>query len=132
MGKKTTIDRYEIVAELGKGGFATVYRAQDTKLNREVALKIIMGHHAQDQRFVQRFRQEAQLAASLHNPRLITIYDFGEFEGQLFLAMRLVAGPTLRTYLKENGPLGLVEALGFIDGRIRLALMFDALLAPGA
>ncbi|GAB4456622.1 MAG: hypothetical protein Kow0031_37770 [Anaerolineae bacterium] len=105
-----TIGPYQIIEELGRGGFATVYRARD-KMSREVALKVIRNHHAGDDDFIERFRQEAQTAAGLRHPRLIHIYDFDEFDGQLYLAMELIPGPSLRRLLTDHGPLPLEEAL---------------------
>ncbi|NJN55361.1 MAG: protein kinase [Anaerolineae bacterium] len=69
--------RYSILSELGRGGFATVYEAQDTRLERRVALKVIRGEFSQDPSFSKRFEQEAYSAASLHHPHIVTIYDYG-------------------------------------------------------
>ncbi|MCA9959865.1 MAG: SUMF1/EgtB/PvdO family nonheme iron enzyme [Anaerolineales bacterium] len=99
----TRIDKYELVEEIGRGGFATVYRARDTRMRREVALKVIAGVYTQDEDLLRRFEQEARVAASLHHPHIITIYDFGQAEGMLFLAMRLINGRTLRRYLRDKG-----------------------------
>lgn len=109
------LGKYELLQELGRGGFATVYHARDTHIGREVALKIIHGNHAQDAAFVDRFRQEARAAAQLHHPHLITVYEFDEVEGQLFLAMRLITGPSLAGLLQERGRLSLAEALPLLQ-----------------
>ncbi|MCB0168173.1 MAG: SUMF1/EgtB/PvdO family nonheme iron enzyme [Anaerolineae bacterium] len=106
-----TIGPYEIIDEVGRGGFAVVYRARHTKMAREVALKVIFDNHANDPAFVERFRQEAQTAAGLRHRRLVTLYEFGELEGRLYLAMELIPGPSLRDLLAERGPLPLAEAL---------------------
>ena len=105
------IGKYEIVTPLGRGGFATVYRARDTQIGREVALKLIHGDLNHQPAFAERFRREAAEAAQLHHPRIVTIYDFGEAEGQLFLAMRLIEGRTLAQWLADRARLSLTEAL---------------------
>ena len=105
------IGHYVIIEELGRGGFGTVYRAQDNRIDREVALKVLSGRVTEDEQFVQRFRQEATVAASLNHPRIVTVYDFGEGAGHLYLVMRLIRGRTLRDILDEKGKLSLDEAL---------------------
>ena len=105
------VGKYEILEEVGRGGFATVYEAQDGRLNRRVALKVITGNFARDRSFIRRFEQEAHTAASLHHPRIVTIYDFGELDGLFYLAMRLVNGRTLRQYLDQYKRLTLEQAL---------------------
>ncbi len=103
---------YEIVEEIGRGGFATVYEARDTRLGRQVALKIISGAFAESESFVRRFEHEAQTAASLYHPHIVTIYDFGSNnEGIFYLAMRLVRGKTLRVFLDKHKRLTLEDAL---------------------
>jgi serine/threonine protein kinase/formylglycine-generating enzyme required for sulfatase activity len=109
------IDKYEIIKEIGRGGFATVYRARDTRIGREVALKVLTGQLAQEPQVVARFNQEAQTAANLHHPHIITVYDFGEVDGALFLAMRLIDGQSLDAYLKEHGRLLLRVALSLLE-----------------
>ncbi|MCP4373377.1 MAG: serine/threonine protein kinase, partial [Deltaproteobacteria bacterium] len=115
MTNQQTIDKYQIIEEIGRGGFAIVYRATDTRMGRQVALKLIHGHYLQEPDFVQRFRQEAQQAAGLHHPNLVTVYDFGEAEGQLFLAMRLITGPSLATLLAEQTQMPLTQALPLLS-----------------
>lgn len=115
------LGKYEILGEVGRGGFATVYEAQDIRLNRRVALKVITSQFAHDKSFIRRFEQEAYTAASLHHPRIVTIYDFGELEGFFYLAMRLIKGRTLRQYLDQNKRLTLEQALPI------LAQLADAL-----
>lgn len=105
------IGHYVIVEELGRGGFGIVYRARDNRIDREVAVKIVSGRVTEDEQFVQRFRQEATIAASLNHPRIVAVHDFGEAPGGLYLVMRLIRGRTLRHVLDERGKLTLDEAL---------------------
>lgn len=105
------LGKYKILHEIGKGGFATVYEAQDTRLGRRVALKVISGEFSQDESFSRRFEQEATAAASLHHPHIVTIYDYGSLEGLSYLAMRLINGQTLRDYLDAQKRLSLEKAL---------------------
>jgi serine/threonine-protein kinase len=116
------LDRYEILSKIGSGGFATVYRARDTRTQREVALKVIEGRHAQEKEFVDRFNQEALTAAGLRHPRIVTIYDFGEVEGALYLAMELIQGRTLRELLTQRKLLPLNEALSGAMPQVELVL----------
>jgi formylglycine-generating enzyme required for sulfatase activity len=105
------IDRYEIIEEIGRGGFGTVYRARDTKIGREVALKAI--HNVPDEpAFIQRFLLEAHTAADLRHPNIVPVYDFGDADGTLYLAMALIGeGRTLRDLLAEQAPLSLEQSL---------------------
>jgi formylglycine-generating enzyme required for sulfatase activity len=112
MTNPQTIAKYEIISELGRGGFATVYRARDARMGREVALKVIGGNFAQEPAFVERFRQEALTAANLRHPNIVPVYDFGEAGGALYLAMALIGeGRTLGHLLAEGAPLPLERAL---------------------
>ena len=81
-----TIGKYEIIEKIGRGGFATVYRARDTRMGREVALKVIAGNFTQEPAFTERFRQEALTAASLRHPNIVTVYDYGEEDDLVLLA----------------------------------------------
>src|SRR5262245_15957957 len=101
---------YEILAPLGAGGMGEVYRARDTKLNREVAIKVLPTAFAGDAARMARFQREAQLLASLNHPNIASIYGLEESNGVRALVMELVEGPTLADRIQQ-GPLGLDEAL---------------------
>src|SRR5262249_37484323 len=93
--------RYEIVAEIGRGGMGAVYRARDPFLSREVAVKLLP-RTALTPDAEERFRREAQLVAQMDHPAIVPIYDIGRHEGGLFFVMPVVRGTSLRTYLKER------------------------------
>ena len=103
------LGKYEILNEIGRGGFAIVYLARDLTLGRQVALKVLAQHRAHDPEFVRRFQQEAHAAASLNHPNIVTIFDVGSEAGRYFLAEEYVPGRTLADLLK-SGPLPLDEA----------------------
>ena len=97
------IDRYQILEEIGRGGFATVYRARDVELERLVALKELHPHLLTDSDWVDRFRREARLIARLNHPHIVPIYDIGQGVGRQFLIMSLVEGPGLDKLLAGRG-----------------------------
>jgi formylglycine-generating enzyme required for sulfatase activity/predicted Ser/Thr protein kinase len=111
----TTLGKYEILEEIGRGGFAVVYKARDTSLDRVVALKVLDLYWAKDPSFVTRFGQEARGAARLRHPNIITVYEAGEAEGQLFIAMEYVPGLTLRELLEREGALPLERASSILE-----------------
>ncbi len=106
----TKVGPYEIVARLGAGGMAEVYRATDTKLRRDVALKVLPGDFASDGQRMARFEREAQLLAALNHPLLAAIYGLEESGGARALVMELVEGPTLAERILQ-GPIPVDEAL---------------------
>ena len=96
---------YRIESVIGRGGMAVVYRAEDTRLGRKVALKVLTPVLAHNEQFQQRFIRESRLAASLDHPNIVPIYEAGEADGQLFIAMRYVAGSDLKVLLSQEGGL---------------------------
>ena len=96
------IAHYRIVAPLGAGGMGEVYLAQDSTLERQVALKILPPELVRSEERVRRFVQEAKSASSLNHPNIVTIYEAGEADGQQFIVMELVRGRTLRPLLLEE------------------------------
>jgi serine/threonine protein kinase/TolA-binding protein len=106
-----TIGQYRIVDQLGAGGMGVVYKAQDTRLGRLVALKVLPSGSADDREAMERFRREARTASSLNHSNICTIYSFEEIEGQLLLAMELLDGDTLARKLSGK-PLDLTTLLG--------------------
>ena len=100
---------------LGRGGMGAVYRAEDLRLGRKVALKLLAPELAENDRFRERFLRESQLAASLDHPHIVPIYAAGEASGQLYLAMRYVQGYDLRELLAREGPLEPRRTLGLLE-----------------
>jgi hypothetical protein len=111
----TVFAGYRITSVLGRGGMSVVYGAEHVRLGRMVALKLLSPALATDPAFQERFIRESQLAASLDHPNIIPIYDAGESEGFLYIAMRHVEGPDLGAVLEKEGPLALGQALFYIE-----------------
>jgi serine/threonine-protein kinase len=102
-GEATVInDRYEIHKRIGRGGMADVFSARDLLLDRQVAVKVLFPEFATDSNFVERFRREAQSAASLSHPNIVNVYDWGKYEGTYFIVMEEVQGRTLADILATN------------------------------
>jgi eukaryotic-like serine/threonine-protein kinase len=103
VGEGTTIDgRYRLLRRLGSGGMADVWLAEDTHLQRQVALKILHRRFAQDREFVERFRREAEAAAGLSHPNIVAVYDRGDVEGTYYIAMQLLEGRSLKELIDQG------------------------------
>jgi serine/threonine protein kinase len=94
--------RYRVLRKIGAGGMADVWLAEDTHLQRQVALKVLHRHFAQDREFVARFQREAESAAGLQHPNVVAVYDRGDFEGVNYIAMQYVEGPTLKQLIDRG------------------------------
>ncbi|HEY2767073.1 MAG TPA: PASTA domain-containing protein [Solirubrobacteraceae bacterium] len=111
----TVIDgRYEVLSRIGTGGMADVYLARDQLLGRQVAVKLLHHRFAEDQEFVERFRREASSAASLSHPNVVSIFDRGEWDGTYYIAMEYLPGRSLKTVVREHGPLDPVSAIDVV------------------
>lgn len=110
MTEEAVAGRYEIAREIGRGASATVYRAHDRTLDRDVAIKIVAPALANDPSFVDRFMREARLAAGLNHPNIVTVHDVGETaDGRPFLTMPLVSGSSLESVMHASAPLPMSE-----------------------
>jgi serine/threonine-protein kinase len=119
---ETIIDgRYRVISRLGSGGMADVYLAQDQLLGREMAIKVLHHHFAEDQEFVERFRREASSAAALSHPNIVGIFDRGEWNGTYYIAMEYVAGRSLKAIVREDGPLEPAAAIDIVIQILRAA-----------
>jgi eukaryotic-like serine/threonine-protein kinase len=118
----TVIDgRYKVISRVGSGGMADVYLAEDQLLGRQVAVKLLHHHFAEDQEFVERFKREASSAAGLSHQNIVGIFDRGEWEGTYYIAMEYVAGRSLKTIVREDGPLDPARAIDIVIQILRAA-----------
>ncbi len=120
--KGQQVSHYRITRKLGVGGMGEVYLAEDTRLDRTIALKILPADVASDKRRMQRFKQEAKLVSSLNQPNILTIFEFGDTDSLHFIASEYVDGVTLRDYLKESQ----VKLLEIIDISTQVIAALDA------
>ena len=104
-------DRYQIIKSIGEGGMANVYLAYDTILDRDVAVKVLRGDLADDEKFVRRFQREALNASSLSHPNIVEVYDVGDDNGQYFIVMEYIEGKNLKDLLKKRGKLTVPEVV---------------------
>jgi serine/threonine-protein kinase len=121
---------YDIQREVGRGGMGVVYLATDRRLGRRVALKVIVPELAADPQFRVRFEREARVAATLEHPNVVPVYEAGEQDGSLFIAMRFIDGRDLATQVREDGPLApqrlarlIVQVAGALDAAHRAGVV---------
>ena len=107
--------RYRVGPKIARGGMATVYEATDLRLDRLCALKVMHGHLGDDHDFAERFVREARAAARLSHPNVVAVFDQGDDDGTLFLAMEYVPGHTLRDLVRKEAPLAPARALALVD-----------------
>jgi len=107
-------DRYQIIKSIGEGGMANVYLAYDTILDRNVAIKVLRGDLANDEKFVRRFQREALAASSLSNPNIVEVYDVGEDNGEYYIVMEYIEGKHLKQLIKKRGKLTVSEAVDIV------------------
>jgi serine/threonine-protein kinase len=108
----TLIDgRYKVVSRLGAGGMADVFLAEDQQLGRKVALKLLHRRFAEDPGFVERFRREAQAAAGLQHPNVVSVYDRGAYDGTYYIAMEYLPGRSLKQLIRQEAPLDPLRAI---------------------
>src|SRR5690606_7159339 len=103
--------RYELLARIGGGGMALVYKARDNLLNRYVAVKVLRQQFMHDEDFIRRFNREAQAAASLSHPNIVSIYDVGQDADTHYIVMEFVDGANLNEIIRERSPLRTEEAV---------------------
>jgi serine/threonine-protein kinase len=118
----TLVDgRYRIAERLGSGGMADVYCAEDEQLGRKVALKLLHRRFAQDPDFVERFRREAQAAAGLQHPNIVSVYDRGSYEDTYYIAMEYLPGRTLKQLIRSEAPLDPIRAIDLTNQILQAA-----------
>ena len=119
--------RYDLEEQVGTGGMSSVFRARDTVLERQVAIKVLHEHFARDPEYVERFRREARAIAQLSHPNIVTVIDRGEFEGRQYIVFEHVPGETLKDVILREGALPVARALALTHQVARaLALAHEA------
>lgn len=103
--------RYELIEVLGEGGMGVVYRARQTSMDRDVAVKVLSSNFSQNPQMIRRFEKEARVVSKLSHPNTVSVFDYGQSNDVLFLVMELLKGQTLKAYLKKNVPLAPSEAV---------------------
>ena len=104
-------DRYEIIKTIGEGGMANVYLANDTILDRKVAIKVLRGDLSNDEKFIRRFKREALSVSNLSHPNIVEVYDVGEEDGNYYIVMEYIDGKALKQLLQKRGALTLTEVI---------------------
>src|SRR4030095_12278113 len=112
LAKQTQLGPYEILSPLGAGGMGEVYRARDTRVNRQVAIKLLPASFANDEDRLRRFEQESLATSALNHPNILTVHDFGTHEGSPYIIAELLEGEELREQLNE-GALTLRNAIDY-------------------
>jgi|GEM_PF-413889 maltose/maltodextrin transport system substrate-binding protein/arabinogalactan oligomer/maltooligosaccharide transport system substrate-binding protein len=113
------LGKFEIIEEVGHGGFGTVYRANDTTLERIVALKILHQQYLSDQKFIQSFKREARLMARVSHPNVVQIFEIGDLESQIYIAMQYFDSGNLDQKIQTGGPLPLRDAIRMLSQTAR-------------
>lgn len=108
-------DRYEIIKTIGEGGMANVYLANDTILERNVAIKVLRGDLSSDEKFIRRFKREALSVSNLSHPNIVEVYDVGEEDGNYYIVMEYIEGKTLKQLLQKRGALTLTEVIDIMS-----------------
>src|SRR3990172_2924766 len=111
LAANTTLSHYRIVSKIGEGGMREVYLAQDTRLDRKVAIKFLNEEFSKDADKLNRFIQEAKAASALNHPNILTIHEIGEVDGKNYIATELIDGETLRAHLSQKETLQLHQIL---------------------
>ena len=114
-------ERYRVISRIGSGGMADVYCAEDVQLGRNVAVKVLHQQFADDPEFVERFRREASSAAGLAHQHVVNVYDRGEWDGTYYIAMEYLDGRSLKTIVREEGPLAPQRAIDLVIQILRAA-----------
>jgi serine/threonine protein kinase len=104
-------ERYQLGDPIGRGGMATIYRGQDMRMEKVVAIKVLREVYSTDPKFVTRFQREAKAASSLQHPNIVQVYDYGQTDGNYFIVMELIEGTDLRRYLRSRGILAVDRAI---------------------
>ncbi len=108
-------ERYEIIKTIGEGGMANVYLANDTILDRKVAIKVLRGDLSTDEKFIRRFKREALSVSNLSHPNIVEVYDVGEEDGNYYIVMEYIEGKTLKQLLQKRGALTLTEVIDIMS-----------------